>query len=207
MPHVDQIPSRDLAVSLIHASIESHFAAKGLRFSREQWAWYVPKGLCDGDWLRFKWPDGSAARVGALGERAYRKEDIYKYYLSPSLTVLRGFGPPFVLVLRNRVYLTDGNDVPLEGRRVPSRRKHLCKNWWNEEWLARALGIIALLSTGDGVVTIGKTRESSIVIDANPMSYEVTPSLDETNAAHTDTDFLLADDENDEEAAATEGVK
>ncbi len=206
MPHVDHIPSRDLAVSLIHASIESHFAAKGLRFSKEQWAWYVPKGLCDGDWLRFTWPDGSAGRVGALGERSYRKEDIYRYYLSPSVSVLRGFGPPFVLVLRNRVYLTDGHDVHLEGRRVPSRRKHLCKNWWNEEWLARALGIMALLSTEEGVLSIGKTKESSIIIDANSMSYEVAVSIDETNAAPADADYLLADDEDEEEAEITPGA-
>jgi hypothetical protein len=126
--------------------------------------------------------------------------------VSPSLSVLRGSADPFVLVLRNRVYLTDADGKPLESRRIPSRRKHLCKNWWNDDWLARTLGMIRLLAGPEDSIRIGMASDSQIVIDSTPLTYEVPISLNDTEAELPDPDFLACDDEEENETGDVEGA-
>jgi hypothetical protein len=200
MPRVDDIDARDLAVSLVHASIDCLFAARGLVFSPQQWAWHVPAGLLGGDWLRYQKQDGTTGRALAVGERTYRSgsnREPYRYHVSPYLSVMRGTADPFVLVLRNRVYLTDAAGKPLDGRKVNSRRKHLCKNWWNDDWLARTLGVIRLLAGDDDCIRIGITPATQIIIESTPLTYDVPISVDETDAEPPDPDFV-PDDEVDE---------
>lgn len=201
MPSVDGIPSRDLVVSLIHIAIESHLAHKGLVFSEDRRQWYVPSGILTGDWLRFERPDGTSGRVLAVGERTFRSgsnREPYRYHLSPSFSVLRGSEEPFVLVLRNRVFLSDTHGAALEGRKVISRRKHLCKNWWNDDWLARTLGIGQFLATDQGHIRIGSTPDNQIVVGSIPLTMEVPVRLDETGAELPDEDFIGRDDDEDD---------
>ena len=193
MPAVDGINSRNLIVSLVHASIDHLFAIRGLEYSVRQRAWHVPPRLLDKDWLRFQKPDGSLGRKLAVGERTYvggSTREVYHYHVSPSLSVLRGTTAPFVLVLRNRVYLTDVDGKALDGRRIPSRRKHLCKNWWNDDWLARALGVLNLLAAGEKQIAIGRETDSRVVISSIPYRFTVDVSIDEARADPTDTDYL-----------------
>lgn len=198
MSHVDGIESRDLVVSLIHASTDCLFASRGLVFSPQQWEWYIPAGLLEGDWLRHTKPDGSTGRVLSIGERTFRSgnnREIYRYHLSPSLSVLRGSADPYVLVLRNRVYLTDQNSHPLDRHKIPSRRKHLCRNWWNDDWLARTLGVLQLLAGDGDAIRVGPSADSQIVISGKPLMYDIAVSLDETEAEPIDPDFVARDEE------------
>jgi len=198
MPSVDGIPSRDLVVSLIHIAIEAHMAQRGLVFSEDRRQWYVPSGLLAGDWLRFERPDGTAGRVLAVGERTFRSgsnREPYRYHLSPSFSVLRGSEEPFVLVLRNRVFLSNTHGAALEGRKVTSRRKHLCKNWWNDDWLARALGVGQLLATHAAEIRIGSAPDNEIVIGSTPITMTVPVRLDETGSELPDMDFIANHDD------------
>ena len=76
---------------------------------------------------------------------------------------------PFVLLLRNRVYLTDANGTPLKKQKILSRRKHLCKAWFNKEWAARTLGIAQLLADEDMYIRFGPEGEQQLVIRAMPI--------------------------------------
>ena len=76
---------------------------------------------------------------------------------------------PFILLLRNRVFLTDANGTPLKKQKILSRRKHLCKTWFNKEWAARTLGIAQLLADEDMYIRFGPEGEQQLVISAMPI--------------------------------------
>jgi hypothetical protein len=59
-----------------------------------------------------------------------------------------------------------------------SRRKHLCKNWWNDDWLHRILAIMQFLGNGTDI-TIKDVMDSTIVISAKPNEWIVPISIDE----------------------------
>ncbi len=178
---VDGIDTRHLVVSLIHKCLDLLLRDKGMKYSvitehrknrKNMEQWYIPQGLLDNDHVSFTFPSGKKSWFNGVGERTYPTVDggeVYRYHLSPSFSVLRGQIDPFVLFLRNRVYLTDNKGRPLEGRKIISRRKDLCKGWFNYEWGARTLGIIQLLADDDMYIRFGPDGEQQLVISAMPI--------------------------------------
>lgn len=178
----DGVLTRNLIASLLRSTFDRLFAARGLQRSGKD-EWYVPDGLLPNNWLRYRRPDGIAGRVLAVGVRTYyagAKSARYRYHLSPSF-VVRGSPGRFFLVLRNRVYLTTDAGVPLEGRQIVSRRKHLCKAWWNDDWLSRQRGVLGLLAGTEASLAVG---ESATRVEAShtPLSFTVPLSIEEDRA-------------------------
>lgn len=197
---VDGVSSRDLVVALLRASLDCHLAARGLRLSADRRQWYVPAGLLPGNWLKYRRPDGSAARVLSVGTRTFRSganRSKYVYHLSPSL-VVRGSPGRFFIVIRNRVYLTTEAGSPLAGRQIVSRRKHLCKNWWNDDWLSRVRAVAQLLAGAGDVISIGEPEASQIIIARIPLSFVVPIAVDDATATPTPEEALPLFDEADE---------
>ena len=178
---VDGIDTRHLVVSLIYKCLNLLLRDKGMKYSvitkhrknrKNMEQWYIPQGFLDKDRVSFTFPSGKKSWFNGVGERTYPTRDggeVYRYHLSPSFSVLRGQTDPFVLFLRNRVYLTDNKGRPLEGLKITSRRKHLCKGWFNYEWGARTLGIVQLLADEDMYVRFGPDGEQQLVISAMPI--------------------------------------
>ncbi len=195
LERISGVKSRNVTVSLIHASIECLMQSRGLNYSEERQRWYVPQGLTNNDWLPFRRPDGSGSRVLAVGERSFRKRP-YRYHLSPSLRVMRGTSEPFFLIASIGVHFTDleGHDLP--GHQVQARRKHLSRGWYNYEWLSRTLALIQLFTDKDDNIRIGS---SGLVIDGTPVSLTAPRSLDEHQSDPADLDHLVNDAEEDDE--------
>ena len=178
---VDGIDTRNLVVSLIHRCLEHLLRDKGMKYlfiteSRNQRKhtkqWYLPLGLLENDRVPVTFPSGKRIWFKGVGMRTYpaaKGKQVYRYHLSPSFTVLHDQADPFVLLLRNRVYLTDVKGIPLEGRKIVSRRKHLCKAWFNYQWCARTLGIAQLLADEDMCIRFGPEGEQQLVISAMPI--------------------------------------
>ena len=167
------IDTRDLVVSLIHKCLNRLLKDKGMKYStiaEHRRQWYIPQGLLNNDRVSVTFPSGKKSWVNGVGERTYKGKEVYRYHLSPSFAVLHDQTDPFVLFLRNRVYLTDANGIPLEGQKIVSRRKHLCKTWFNYEWCARTLGIAQLLADGDTHIRLGLEGEQQLLINAMPIS-------------------------------------
>jgi hypothetical protein len=101
--------------------------------------------------------------------------------------------------------LADSDGKPLEGRKIPSRRKHLCRNWWNDDWLARTLGVLRLLVGDDGCIRIGGAADEQLVIDSTPLTYEVPVSINDDEAEPPNPDFLPDEDKQDSEGGDIEG--
>ena len=86
---------------------------------------------------------------------------------------------PLVVLVRMRVYITDTQGRPLSSRQTVSRRKHLCKSWWNDDWLHRMLAVCQFLADGGPKITIGDTIDDQVVICASPRSWEAPVGIDE----------------------------
>ncbi len=177
---VEGINTQDLVVSLIHRCLESLLEAKGMRCTRFEGRpsqWYLPQGVLDNDRVSVTFPSGKKSWFKGVGERTYFTtggRETYRYHLSPSFSVLRDRVDPVALFLRNRVYLTDADGKVLDRRQISSRRKHLCRTWFNREWCARTLGSAQLLADDDMRIRFGPVGRQQLVISAIPILVETS---------------------------------
>jgi hypothetical protein len=73
----------------------------------------------------------------------------------------------------------------LLGRRTAvSRRKHLCQDWWNDDWLHRVLAVMQFLGNG-GDMMIGELPSNTLIISIQPYEWTVLVGIDETALANT----------------------
>ena len=172
-PSIHGIRTRDLIVSLLHGSMDQLLAAKGMVYRADKKHWYLPRGLLRNNYVPFALPSGRHSRFLGVGERTFPTRDggeVYRYHLSPSFSVLQDHADPFVLFLRNRLYVTDTKGIPLSEQKAKSRRKHLCRFWFNKEWSSRTLGIVQLLADEDMKIRAGPDGEQQLVINAWPIT-------------------------------------
>ncbi len=181
-PTADGIGTGNLVSSLLYKSVLVEYLRRGLRPSPDHALAYFPPGLLESDKLFFSTYDGSRTWVLVTGERMYRRGGEvrrYRYYLSPRLRVRRDIAPDFMLQIRPGLYLTDlaGRELPARTRN--SRRKQLCRSWWNHEWLNRHFALVGFLSDRKESVTMGEAPEEQIVLAAQLNSGAVGTSVDE----------------------------
>ena len=204
--NIEGVFTDHLVSELIRKSMNVKCFQKGLRYCQETRMVYFPAGLVQKDKIKYQWPNGRRSWVNTTGERKYPtgKKDRYCYYLSPNFSVSQSTDG-FTVLLRVRVRITDTAGVPLPARKSLSRRKHLCMNWWNGEWLSRMLAICQFLSVGD-VISIGDERAEQIVVSSQPFTITSTKGINEDALA---PDFYRRDDElylpDDEEGDQVEG--
>ena len=204
---IEGIPTRNVVVSLIHRSLEQLMKSKGLERSRESGEWYLPDGLMEGNRVSFRSIDGKRNWFLGVGERTYTTRDggeVYRYHIAPSFTLDRVNNLPDHLTLRIRIYLTDADGTPLAPRKSLSRRKHLCKWWFNHQWSARILGMMQFLADESQMLRCGPSSEQQLVIDSMPMTATSDKGLDDTRVGEPN-DYLLALDQEDDEAFYGDG--
>ena len=172
---IEGINARDLVVNLINRSLERILEANGAKYSQITRRWHLPNDASQTNRVNFVYPDGKKGYFARTGERNYRssgRSETYLYSLSPSFSVIRDGGTPSVLVLRNHIYLTDAEGHALRGQKAVSRRKHLCKDWYNEQWSARTLGMAQFLADADLKIRFGPAGDQQLVINAMPVTVE-----------------------------------
>ena len=165
------INPRNLVVTLIHKCLNRLLSDGGMKYYRKSKTWYLPPGLLKKDRISVTFPSQNKSWFRGVGERLFPTKDggeQYRYHISPSFSVLHNQEDPYVVFLRNRVHLTDVKGVPLDNQKSRSRRKHLCRNWFNEEWCARSLGIAQLLADEDMKIRYGRDGEQQLIINAMP---------------------------------------
>jgi hypothetical protein len=179
---IDGISTRDLVSELIRKALLVACATKGLAFCEELSLPYFPSGLVNNDRLHFRKPDGSKTWLNTVGKRTYWRpgsSSEYRYHLAPIFLLRRIPGGELIVVTRIRLRLTDAYGELLDNRTAVSRRKHLCKDWWNDDWLHRILAIMQFLGDGEDI-TIEDSMGSTIAISAKPNEWIVPISIDET---------------------------
>ena len=199
---IEGLPTRNIVVNLIHRTLEQLMKSKGLMRCEKSGQWYLPKGLLQGNRVVFKGIDGKSSWFSGTGERNYPSRnggESYRYHMAPSFVLDRTDNLPSTLTLRIRIYLTDLEGTPLAPRKTLSRRKHLCKWWFNRQWSARILGVMQLLSDENLLVRFGPSGEQQLIVDSMPMTVTSVKGINDVLVGAPDEYLLASGQENDEE--------
>ena len=179
---IHQINIRNLVVSLIYKSIDCILRQNNMKHSERTRQWYIPDNIIEKNRINVTMPNGTKTWFRAVGRRRYgygSNSEIYKYYLGPSFSILQNQDNPFVLALKNVIYFTTDNNIPLDKRKILSRRKHLCQAWFNKEWCVRTLGIIQFLADEDGCIRFGPEGKQQLIINATPFIMNCCQSIND----------------------------
>jgi hypothetical protein len=176
----------NILTALLHQSIELRCLNRGLKLEDDRL--YFPNKLVSNNRLHFTRYDGKKCHVKAVGERKFKvtqQGNIFfeksRYHLSPDFRFFIDlFGSP-VIRLRIGVFWTDLGGNPLEDKKSNRRRKALCKNWWNYEWLSRSMALLQWLGEGREEIIIVKTDSGDFRIGLKPLSFSSSLGIDESS--------------------------
>ena len=176
---IDGIWSPNLVSELLRKALIVKCYQKGLQYCSENELLYFPPNLVENNRLNFTRPDGLKTYVNARGKRTYPPGREYLYSLAPSFYVSQDLFDDFTALIRIRIRLSDIEGTPLTGKRmIDSRRKYLCKNWWNNHWFNRVLAVSQFLADGEKI-TIGEQQDEQIIVDTIPLHLKAPIGIDE----------------------------
>ena len=168
-----------LASELIRKALIVKCYQKGLRYCSETKQLYFPRDPDKSNRISFTQPDGKRANIAASGKRKHSFGNEYLHSLAPDFFVRQDLFDDFTVLVRIRVRLSDTEGKPLKGHRmIVSRRKHLCKDWWNTDWFNRTLAVSQFLAD-DGKIAIGVQEDEKIIVDAFPLHFNVPVGINE----------------------------
>jgi hypothetical protein len=205
----------NLVSELIRKSLIAKCHQKGLKFSPDTELHHFPYGLLARNRLPVILPEGKKIPpLAACGEKKFFKpknqSEYYKYHLAPTFFIRTDLFQNFVALVRIRIHLTDQSGAALPSRKINSRRKHLCKSWWNDNWFKRILAVVQFLSENEKII-IGDIPKEQIVLSSHPLSFGVSGGIREAALEMTSYEreslFLMRDDEDEDEAGGTEETK
>lgn len=203
VPEVDGLRTDDLALAILRKAITVKCLQRGMKLIPKSGLLYYPQGLLPDDRLWFTSYDGKKTYVNAIGERTFRsrgEREVNRYHLSPHYCLTEETGRLAVRVSIH-LHLTDLNGYPLEGAKVISRRKRICRNWWNHQWISRFLGVVQWFCDGEQEYNVLCTPEGSFRIASTPLTLSSDKGIDESglkSAAMSEQDTEVIDEDIDD---------
>lgn len=179
--HIHGIWSQNLVAELIRKSLIVKCHQLGLKNCPDTNLDYFPLGLVEGDRLKYTRPDGSRTFVNSVGQRTrWRKQGsiVYRYHLAPTFYVVTNLMNKFDILIQIRVRIAKTSGGTFSKKTAHSLRKHLCKDWWNYDWLGRLLAVCQHLAT-DTMIIVGESENEQIVVQANPITLSTAKGIDE----------------------------
>lgn len=203
---IEEIAVHNLVPELIRKELMVYCRSKGLQFCTSSLQVYFPQDLFPSNRYYFDFYDGSKPFIQVYGERKYYKpsgSERYRYHLCPNFYIFRQETGSFAILLRIYIRLTDLSGKCLEGRKIVSRRKHLCRDWFNDEWSKKIIGIMRFLGP-NGTIEIGETNTDMLLIKSHPCSWKIPFTINEealtakSIPANESVDSMLDNDEDDD---------
>ena len=127
--------------------------------------------------------DERNTHISLTGERTFgwgERKSRFRYQLGPVFRIAVDEDKSVSTRVAFYVRLTDDAGKLLDKRMIPSRRKHVTRNWWNREWLQRTVGVMQVIArhTGiDGQITVGQGKQA-VNVDVKPLSWDCPVSID-----------------------------
>lgn len=204
LPTIDGIKSETVVSNLLKRNIEAICLGRGLIRDHSLNLVYFPSGLLNNNRLSFLSYDGKRTHLLAVGQRS--KAGVkYRYHLAPQFQVRRDFESAFSILMKVRVRITDTDGKALPRFSALSRRKHLCAQWWNSEWLKRQLAILEHLSNKQDFIAFGHGNEQ-VNISAHSTMYSACFGINEASLGVSRTEEETAFLESEAEAFVDEKV-
>ena len=177
---IDGIRSVNLASELIRKALIVKCYQRGLQYCSGTKQLYFPPDLMKNNRLYLIRPDdGSKTYVFANGKRKHPSGGEYLHSLAPDFFVRQDLFDDLTVLIRIRVRFSDTAGKAFTTKRaIDSRRKHLCKNWWNKDWFNRTLAVSQFLADEEKIV-IGKSQDAQIIIDATPFYINAPVGINE----------------------------
>lgn len=176
------IPVEDLLKELIKKTLYAECRRRGLQYCQECELVFFPFDLLKNDHLRFKKLSGQSTFFDVAGERTHGKGERaskFRYHIAPVFVPKESSAGGYEIIVRVRLRLTDAEGRLFTGRTTNARRKKVCKNWWNEEWLARTMGVMQFLASGADTIVLGTSDDEKLVIKALPRTWQIPVRLNE----------------------------
>lgn len=203
VPDVDGLRTEDLSLAILRKAIMVKCLERGMKLAPKSGLLYYPQGLLPEDHLRFTSYEGKKTYVSAIGERTFRsrgEREINRYHLSAQFRLTREIGQLAVRVSIH-LHLVDLNGYPLEGSKVISRRKRICRDWWNHQWISRFMAVVEWLCNGDEDYEIMSSPQGSFRIASKPVTLTTNRGIDESQiepTAPTEQDTDIIDEDTDD---------
>lgn len=166
---------------VINSTLFHRLLSAGLRYDENNHYVYVPNEK------RFERLTFSSLRgqswIKGVGLRSFwtsKGRDSVRYHLSPSLHAWLDFGGQDVVCVRTRLYLTQLDGTPIKASLMQSRRRIICRSWWNHEWLSRIFATLQLIAPSNGDICIGNAPEEQLVLERFPMNLKADHALQES---------------------------
>lgn len=201
---VERIYVKNLVPELIKKSLIVACQKKGLQFCTTSFLPYFPHGLLENDRLYFNFFNDHKTFIKVFGERKYFRpggSEYYRYHLSPNFYLSERGDGKYAVITHVHIRLTDREGKLLKGQKVISRRKHLCKDWFNDDWAKRIVGIMRFIGD-DGKIQLDDSQKNTIVIDSYPYKWTVPLSINEKALSYESTiedDEMMQSFQSDEE--------
>jgi hypothetical protein len=151
---------------------------------------YFTKGMVPKDQLPV--PDRRSPR-SIIGYRTIGKGVRFWHYGIQAKPVLRP--EPYFMVKAHVIFSDDGTHIWESKDRLARARRSQCKNWWNDEWRDRLLGVMQWLSS-NGTITLPVSPTNVIKLSAEPQTY-VSPVTYRSSGERVDE--VLDDEDFDDE--------
>lgn len=183
---MDGIPVEDLVKELIKKSLYAECRRRGLCFCSDRQVVYFPFGILKNDHLRFRELGGQNTFFNVAGERTHGKGERarkFLYHIVPVFAPKELGTDGYEIITRIRLRLTDKDGKLFPGRASNARRKKICKSWWNEEWLARTMGVMQFLANGHNQIILGESQDEQVAIDPQPRTWSCPVRLNEAALA------------------------
>lgn len=170
----------NLAKELAWRSLDVRCAQKGLQYCSDRKVFYFSPHE-SGDWNQtFQHVDGRSTKVQLTGMRTKGYGDHaspFLYQLAPRFSPLCDSNGKWNMALRIYIRTTNLEGVLFEEKEIGRRRKVVSKSWWNQQWLARLLGVVQALETSVGRIEIG-AGANAVTMETKPLSWECPVGLD-----------------------------
>jgi hypothetical protein len=164
LPGLARGEARNYVANLVRQTWDASMARRGLcsfETASGALAWYLPRGLADGNKVAFVDDSGTKRRKQLVGWSDRRQ--VFWHAAFDARPVLVGASR---IVLRQHVIFTEDGTTPIgSAARMHALRRSFCKNWWNDRWRDLLLAFFAWLSE-DGCVHLPAGPSQFVMLDS-----------------------------------------
>src|SRR6266850_460258 len=186
-------------VQLLRIGWERMMIARGFpvhQMANDANCYFVRSGMLPNNRLYFEGFAGKPAWRAAVGYKTTKAGKRYWHFGIQAKVHVRP--EPLCVIKTHVLFSSDGITIWNNPRRLARARRNQCKNWWNDEWRDRLMGMIAFLAQ-DSMIVIPMGGDVIVTIPQAPITFESDISYLAPKEQKIPSEADEDDDEGDDE--------